>query len=98
MLATGYMRSGRGKEKEKGGRHARLHRSQDRGDAGKLRIEIAGIRRTSDLRQEGRRDPLVVNVVPVDVPEEGVAHDLLGVGGARAESELGFSCQQLLQD
>ena len=40
----------------------------------------------------------MVNVVPVDVPEEGVAHDLLGVGGARAESELGFSCQQLLQD
>jgi len=96
MLATGCMRSGEGQGEGEGGRHARLYRSQNRGDAGKLRIEIARIRCTSDLRQEGGWDPLVVNVVPVDVPEEGVAHDLLGVGGARAESELGFSCQQLL--
>jgi len=87
-----------GEGQGEGRRHTRLHRSQDWGDAGKLRIEIARIRRTSDLRQEGRWYPLVVNVVPVNVPEEGVAHDLLGVSGARAESELGFSCQQLLQD
>jgi hypothetical protein len=40
----------------------------------------------------------VVYVVPVDVSEEGVAHDFLGVCRARAEPEFGLAREQFLED
>ena len=40
----------------------------------------------------------MIDIIPVDVPEEGVAHDLLGVGDAGAEADLGFAGEQFLQD
>lgn len=40
----------------------------------------------------------MVNVVPVDVAEEGLAHDLLRVGRAASESLVGFSGEQFLEN
>lgn len=40
----------------------------------------------------------MVDIVPVDVAEESMGHNLLGIGRARAQSQLWFASQQLLQD
>ncbi len=40
----------------------------------------------------------MVDIVPIDVPEKRMAHDLLGVGDAGAEADLGFARQEFLQD
>ena len=40
----------------------------------------------------------MVDIVPIDVPEKRMAHDLLGVGDAGAETDLGFARQEFLQD
>ncbi len=57
----------------------RLDRSKHRGDTGKFGIEIARIGRILDLRYEWRCDLLVSEIIPVDVPKESMAHDLLSV-------------------
>lgn len=64
----------------------RLHRSKHWGDARELGIEVARVRSARDLRNEGCRNPLVIDIVPVDVPEESVAHNLLRIGRARSDS------------
>ncbi len=40
----------------------------------------------------------MVDVVPVDVAEESVRHNLLGIRGARSQSQFGLAGQQLLQN
>lgn len=40
----------------------------------------------------------MVDIIPVDVAEESVAHNLLGVRDPRAESDFGFAGEQFLQD
>ena len=76
----------------------RLHRRQHRRNTSELSVEIARVSRACDLWDKGRRDALVVNIVPINVPKECVAHNLLGVGWARAKSELGLASQQLLEN
>lgn len=76
----------------------RLHRRQNRRNARKLRVKVTRIRRAGDLRNEGRRNPLVIDVFPVDVPEEGMAHDLLGISWARSKAQLGFTSKELLEN
>ena len=91
----------KGRKKRAGWRDCaltRLHRRQHRRDAGEFRVKIARVGRARDLRLEGRRHLLVAEVVPVDVAEEGMAHDLLRVGRPRAQAQLGFARQELLQD
>lgn len=40
----------------------------------------------------------MVDVIPVDVPEECMGHDFLGIGRTRAQSQLGLTSKQFLQD
>jgi hypothetical protein len=40
----------------------------------------------------------VVDVIPVDVPEESVGHDFLGVGRSRSKSHFRLAGEQLLED
>lgn len=40
----------------------------------------------------------MVDIVPVDVPEERLAHDLLRISGAASQSLVRFTDEQLLQD
>lgn len=40
----------------------------------------------------------MVNVIPVDVPKEGMGHNLLCVRGAGTESHFGLAREQLLED
>lgn len=75
-----------------------LYRRQNRSNAGELLVEVAGISGATDGRQERRRDPLVVDIIPVDIPEEGMGHDFLSIRGTRAESELRFASEQLLEN
>ncbi len=75
-----------------------LNRRQHRRHTRELLIEVARIRRVGNLRHERRGDAFVVHIVPVDVPEERVAHDLLRVGGPGAEPHVGLAREQLLQD
>ena len=89
---------GREKEGKKKKQHTRLHRREDRSDARELGIKIARVGGTLDLRLKGRGDLLVPNVVPVDVAEEGVAHDFLRVRRARPQPQLGLPHQELLED
>lgn len=61
-----------------------LNGSEHRGDAGELRVKIAGVGSTSDLRFERRLDPLRSNIIPIDVSEERLTHNLLCVSRPRA--------------
>lgn len=74
----------------------RLDRGQHRRDAGELGIEVARIRRVLDLGQEGWLDALVVDVLPVDVPEEGLGHNLLRIGRATTQALIGLPSEELL--
>lgn len=40
----------------------------------------------------------MIDIVPVDVPEERLAHDLLRIGRAASQSLVRFTDEQLLQD
>lgn len=40
----------------------------------------------------------MVDVVPVDVGKKGMAHDLLRIGGAGAQAQLGLAGQELLEN
>ena len=75
-----------------------LHRRKHRRNTSKLGIEIARIGRARDGRDERSRHPLVVDVVPVDVPKESMGHDLLRVRGARAKAQFGLAGEQFLED
>lgn len=50
------------------------------------------------MRDEGCWDPLVIDIIPVDVPEESMGHDLLRIGRSRSQSHFRLSCEELLQD
>lgn len=78
--------------------HTRLDRGQHRRDTREFRVEVASIRSALDLWEERWLHALVVNVVPVDVAEKGLAHDLLRVRGATSQPLVGLTGKQLLQD
>jgi hypothetical protein len=40
----------------------------------------------------------MIHIIPVDVPEEGMAHNLLSIRGAGTEALLGFAGEELLED
>lgn len=91
----------RGKEKgtrTKRSEHTGLHRRQDRRNARKLAVEITRICCARNDRDHGRRDPFMINIIPVDILEESLAHDLLGVGGTRPKTLVRIARQKLLQD
>lgn len=70
--------------------------SQDWCNTGELGIEIAGIRSTGDLRLERRLDSFVVDIVPVDISEERLAHDFLCISWSASKTLVGFSGEELL--
>ena len=53
------------------------------GLGGELHVEVRGVGLALDLGHEGRLDALVVDVLPVDLLEPGVALDLLGAREAQ---------------
>lgn len=69
----------------------RLYGGENRCDAGELLVEVAGIGWVADGRKEWRSDPLVVDIVPIDVSEEGMRHDLLGIGWTGAKAKFRFT-------
>lgn len=75
-----------------------MHRRKNRGDTGELRVEVAGIGGVADGRQEWWGHTLVVDVVPVDVPEESMRHDFLGIRWSRTKTQLRLTGEQLLKD
>ena len=66
--------------------------------ARELAVEVAGIGSVLDRRHERRRDAFVVDIVPVDSSEEGMAHDLLSVSRSATQSKLWLTREQLLQN
>ncbi len=79
-------------------RLTRLDWCQNWSDAREFRIKVARVRRRLDLGQEGWRDALVINVVPHNVSEERLAHDLLSIGGAAPKALVRISGEELLKD
>lgn len=75
-----------------------LDRRKDRRHACKLSIKIAGICRAGDLWNERWCHLLLVNFVPIDVPEVSVRHDFLRVGGTRSKSHFRLAGEQLLKN
>lgn len=75
-----------------------LHWRQYRCNAGEFRIEIAGICGAGNAWLKWRWQFLVSYVVPVDVSEEAVTHNLLCISRAGAEAKFRLSGQQFLQD
>jgi len=78
--------------------HTRLHGRKHGSNARKLGVEVTRVGGALDARQERRLHALVVDVVPVDVAEEGLAHDLLRVRRPAAQPLVRLARQQLLQD
>src|SRR6266480_5933124 len=76
----------------------RLNRRKHRCHARKLLVEITRIGRTGDLRNEWGRDPLMVNILPIDVAEERLRHDFLGIGRSGTETQLGLAGEQFLEN
>ena len=74
-----------------------LNRSKHRCNARKLRVKVARISRVFDFWLERRWNFFIANVVPVDVPEECVAHNFLRICRSRAQPQLWLSHQQLLK-
>lgn len=64
----------------------RLNWSENRSDTCELLVEVTRISRAGDLGEEGRRNTLMVNVIPVNIPEEGVGHDFLGISWSGSQS------------
>ena len=69
----------------------RLYGGKDGCHASELGIKVARVGRAGDLRLEWRRHLLISHVVPIDVPEEGMAHDLLSIRRAGAKAQLGLA-------
>lgn len=76
----------------------RLYRCQNRRHARKFRVEIAGIGGTRNLRLEWWLNSLVIDIVPVDISEKGLAHDFLCVSWSTSQALVRFSGQELLED
>lgn len=76
----------------------RLNGCQNRRYACEFRVEIARIGGTGDLRLEWGLNSLVVDIVPVDISEERLAHDFLGIRRSTSETLIWFSGQELLED
>jgi hypothetical protein len=81
-----------------GKQHTRLHGRKHGRNTCKLGVEIARIRWACNLWGKRRLHPLVVNIIPVDVPEERMGHDFLSVGRSRSQSHLRLTSEQLLED
>lgn len=80
-----------------GSKHT-IHRRQNRRNTCKFAIKITRIRRALDGRQERCRNLLVINVIPIDVLEESMAHDFLSVGWAATEALVWFTREEFLED
>lgn len=76
----------------------RLHRRKDWCNTCELGVEIACIRRIGDLRLERWLDSLVIDVVPIDVSEERLAHDFLCIGRTASKTLIRLPSEKLLQD
>ena len=75
-----------------------LHRRQNRRNARKLAIKITRIRRTRNRRHKRRRDLLIPDIIPIDIPEERMTHDFLRIGRAGSQSQFGFPHEEFLED
>jgi len=74
-----------------------LYRREHRCDISEFGIEVAGIGPALDSGDEWWRYALVVDILPVDVAEKGVGHDLLCVGRTRSKTLFGFAGEQFLE-
>jgi hypothetical protein len=79
-------------------RLTRLDRCENRSDAGKLSVKVARICCVLDLRQEWWLHSLVIDVFPVDLPEERLRHDLLGISWTASQSLFRLACEKSLED
>jgi len=70
-----------------------LHGRQHRRNARKLLVEITRVLVILDGRFEWWWNSLGVYILPIDVLEKGVAHDLLGISWATTQSHLRLACQ-----
>lgn len=75
-----------------------LNGGQNGGDAGKLGVEVTGISCGLDLRHKGWCHSLVVDIIPVNIAEEWLAHHLLGISWAASESLVRLTSEQLLEN
>lgn len=83
---------------EKRCRLTTLHRCQDRRHTGKFGIKITRVLLVLDSRLERWRYPLLIHILPIHPPEEGMTHDFLRVCRSGAESMCWFTSEQLLQN
>jgi hypothetical protein len=58
-------------------------------------VEIGGIRGALDGREIRWWDPLVVDIIEIDIFEEEVSLDIFSVGLASTKSSSRVSCQEL---
>lgn len=65
-----------------------LYRRQDRRDTREFLVEIARVGPILDDGLEWWLDPLLIDVLPINILEESMAHNFLCVGGAGAEPQL----------
>lgn len=79
-------------------RLTRLNWCENGSNARKLRVKVARIRGALDLRHERWLHPLVVNVIPVNVAEEGLVHDFLGIRRSTSKTLIRLSGEELLQN
>lgn len=75
-----------------------LHGRKNGSDTRELGIEVTRIRRTANLRDKWRRNALMIDVIPIDIPKEGMGHDLLGIRRPRTETKFRFASKQFLED
>jgi len=63
--------------------------------SGEFLVEIGSVGCTLDSREIGWRDPLVVDIIEIDILEEEMSLDILGIGLACTKSPSRVSCQEL---
>lgn len=75
-----------------------MNRSQRRLFPRKLLIKVGRVGSIADGREIGRRDPLVVDIVKVDILEEEVSFDIFSIGLPGTQSSSGISRQKLYHE
>lgn len=78
--------------------HTRLDWCEYWRDTCELRVEIACIRGVLDSWQEWWLYSLVVDIIPVDISEEGLAHHFLRICRAAPQSLIRLAGQEFLQN
>lgn len=74
----------------------RLDWSQNRRNTRKLAIKITRVRRILNLGQERRRNALMIDIIPVNIPEKRLVHDLLRIRGATSKTLIRLTSEQFL--